>query len=80
VNVDTLERVQAIIAGTLSTPLETVRHDAKASDLPSWDSLRHLVLVMEIERAFEVQFAIEEIAELDSVQKIVSALETRRAS
>jgi acyl carrier protein len=35
---------------------------------------------MEIERAFEVQFAIEEIAELDSVQKIVSALETRRAS
>jgi acyl carrier protein len=75
--VDTLVQVQNIIAATLGAPLARVHPQSKAADFPEWDSLRHLVLVIEIEQAFGCKFALEEIAELDSVEKIVTAVQQR---
>jgi acyl carrier protein len=78
--VDTLRLVQTIIAANLGAPIDAVRPDSTAAELPGWDSLKHLVLVMEIEGTFGLQFAMDEIADLDSVSKIVNAVERRRAS
>ncbi len=40
----------------------------------SWDSIRHLNLIMALEEAFGVTFASEEIGTLDSYAAIVHAL------
>lgn len=45
-----------------------------ASDVPGWTSVAHLSLILELERAFNVQFANEEIASLASVAAIEDAL------
>jgi acyl carrier protein len=69
--------VQEIIAGVLGTSIESISADATATDLPGWDSIRHLVLVMEVERAFGFQFGLDEISELTSIRTIVAAVDQR---
>ena len=66
--------MQPVIASVLCIPRACVRPELTGPDLPNWDSLRHLILVMEIERTFECRFDLEEIAKLDSVEKLVSAV------
>jgi acyl carrier protein len=76
-DVDTLEKIQKIIATNLGAAPASVGPGSKASDFPEWDSLRHLVLVMDIEQAFGFKFALDEIAQLDSVEKILTAVQKR---
>lgn len=52
----------------------------KRIDLPQWDSLRHIDLILSLEEAFQVEFNAEEVAAMDSVQSIVElVLERSRA-
>lgn len=73
----TLERIQTIIAANLGTPVEKVHADTKAEDLVEWDALHQFQIVTEIEDAFGFKFSIQELAELNSVERIVKAVQCR---
>jgi len=75
-----ISEIPQIIAANLGVPAVHVRPESKASDFSEWDSLRHLLLVMEIEEKFGFKFALEEIARMDSVDKIVAAVQKRIAA
>ena len=74
---DTVGQVKNILASGLGASSAAVHSESKASDFPEWDSLRHLELMMDIEHAFKVKFTLEEIAKMDSVEKIVAALQEK---
>lgn len=76
---DTLGKVQEIIAEKLSIPRETVRPESKAADLEGWDSVNHIMIVTGIEEAFDFKFSLEEIGEMDSVPKLLRAVQDRVA-
>jgi acyl carrier protein len=76
-SVDTFEEIRTIISANLNVPADKIHPDSKASDFSEWDSLRHLVLVMDIEQKFDVKFSFAEIAGFDSVEKIVSIIQER---
>jgi acyl carrier protein len=42
-----------------------------AADVPGWDSLGHLKLMMAIEKKFKIRFTASEISSLNSVGDIV---------
>jgi acyl carrier protein len=44
--------------------------------LTSWDSLRHLNLIIELETEFDISFEPEEIAEMTSLSVIESLIES----
>lgn len=48
--------------------------DFMRSDVPTWDSLKHMQVVFALEDAFDCQFTEDQIPELDSLEKIVEAL------
>jgi acyl carrier protein len=75
--VGTLEKIQTIVAGSLGIPRESVHAESKAEDLAGWDSLHHFMIMMEIEVAFGFKFSLQELAELDSVEKLLSAIQRR---
>jgi acyl carrier protein len=77
--VDTFKEVQRIIAANVGVSPASIHTESKASDLPDWDSLHHLLIVMDIEQTFGFKFAMEEIAGLDSVGKIVRTVEKKVA-
>lgn len=73
----TLERVQTIIAANLGTPVDSIHADTKAEDLVKWDTLHQFQIVTEVEDAFGFKFSLQEFAELNSVEKIVKAVQLR---
>jgi acyl carrier protein len=77
IHLNAFTELQNIVADTLGVPAASVRLESKAADFASWDSVHHLLLVMEIEERFKFKFPLEEIAEIDSVEKIVEAIEKR---
>ena len=76
---DTFEEIQKIISANLAVPAASIRRDSKASDFAAWDSVNHLVLLMEIEGELGLKFTMEEIAELGSVDKIICAIDKKVA-
>ena len=59
--------------------VDSVSEDDGVETIKSWDSVRHLSLVMAIEEHFGITFDPDEIAELTSVRKISEAIHKRAA-
>ncbi len=49
--------------------------DTTASDIAGWDSLNHVRLVRELEKAFNTEFDLFEVFELTGVNAIVGHLQ-----
>lgn len=75
--VEKLKEIQRIIGDKLGIPAESVRQEAKAADLEGWDSVNHIMIISDIEDTFSFKFGLEEIGEMDSVQKLLKAVEAK---
>lgn len=69
------ERLAATITGLFpNIPAAAIR-SLKLNSIPEWNSLGHLMLMMQIERDFDVVIASEAVAKLDSFAAIRGLLE-----
>ncbi len=41
------------------------------SQLPSWDSLKHMELILRLEEQFQIRFSSREVAEVQSLEDLV---------
>lgn len=57
-----------------------VNADTSVHNTPQWDSLRHIEVIFAVEDATGVQFDEEELGGLDSVARIVAALQAKHAA
>ncbi len=64
-------RVQSALADALQVPQEQVAANLAFGDLPQWDSLGHMEVMMRLEESFGVEVNAETIAQLVSVPSIV---------
>lgn len=71
------ERIKNIIAGTLNVSLNEVEDDTAIGDLPSWDSLKHLQIIANIEKEFDIRFTPDIMMDLEDVSDIINATEER---
>jgi acyl carrier protein len=56
---------------------DAISEESSPATIPKWDSLAHMNLVLALEEEFGVQFTDDEIPELNSVARILSALENK---
>ncbi len=63
-------QLEALFANLLQEPIESINEETSPRNTRSWDSLKHLELVMAIEGAYSVQFAMPEIVGLNSLRNI----------
>ena len=70
-----VERVQALVADALQVPQEMVTSDLAFGDLPQWDSLGHMEVMMRLEEQFGVEINPDTIASLISIPEICAYLE-----
>lgn len=68
-------RVQALIAEAIGTEVELVTPDLAFGDLPQWDSLGHMEVMLRLEEQFGVAIDADAIAQLISVPEICRHLE-----
>jgi acyl carrier protein len=64
------DRVRGVIAEVLAVDPATLPDDAAADRVEGWDSLRHLELMLALEREFGVRIPAESFLELASLPAI----------
>ena len=68
-------QVQALLAQAIQAPLELVTADLAFGDLPQWDSLGHMEVMLRLEEQYGVAIDADVIAQLVSVAEICKYLE-----
>ena len=63
-----------------SIPESSVVDSLALSDIPAWDSLAHMILIVRLEDAYRIQFTGDEIADIKSVGDARSALRAHGAA
>jgi len=63
----TLEMLEPIFRTVFDDPAITLTRSTTADDIDDWDSLSHMNLVIAVELAFKVKFALGELQTLKNV-------------
>jgi acyl carrier protein len=67
--------VQGIVADAIQVPVDLVSEDLAFGDLPQWDSLGHMEVMLKLESEFGINIDAEAIAVLISIPEICRFLE-----
>ena len=70
-------QLESLFANLLQEPVESINDETSPRNTRSWDSLKHLEVVLAVEGAFSVQFSMPEIVGLDSLGKIRQLLQLK---
>ena len=68
------EKLKVFLAEVLEINLEEVDSNTSMDTVDAWDSLRHIMLVMELEKAFDIKLSPTEritVINYESILKIV---------
>lgn len=69
------KKITALLAEALHVPLDQVSIDMQFGDLPQWDSMGHMEVMILLEERFGVEINPDTIAELTSVPAIRDFIE-----
>jgi acyl carrier protein len=64
------EKIQAVLAEALQVSPELVTPDLTLGDLPQWDSMGHMEVMMFLEQYFDVEINNDTIANMTSIPAI----------
>ena len=74
----TKDQIQNTLLSVLNTSFPNnpiaITLNAKPQDIDAWDSLGHMLLINEVEKAFKIKFDLEDMLDFDSVSSILTAV------
>lgn len=65
------EQVKEVIARVLNVDIRLITDELCSGDIPEWDSVGNLAIISTIEQELDVEFPLEDLFDLTSVQSIV---------
>lgn len=72
------KRLEKIIREVFPIEEETIDENWTSDDIPDWDSVGHLNLIMEIEKEFDIKIEIEEMFEVEKLGDITKILKKKK--
>jgi acyl carrier protein len=69
-----IARVAKVFNEVFAVPVESITEQTVPDDVQKWDSLGHMNMVSGLEKEFSLQFEVDEIMEMASVQSILDVL------
>jgi acyl carrier protein len=51
--------------------------ETSARDVANWDSLNHVALIMEVERSFDIKFALGELQDLKNIASLIQLIDSK---
>ncbi len=58
------DKIKNIVATVFEIPVEEINDNLSPDTIESWDSIKHMQLVVALEEEFDVQFTDEEIGDM----------------
>ena len=77
---ETLSRLGDVFREVFEDDALEISLQTTPDDIEAWDSLRHVTLIIKVERAFGVKFTSGQVAKLTGVSDLVALLETLRSA
>src|SRR5262249_3578606 len=74
------KNLEQLLAELLQIPVTNITADLAMKDLDVWDSFKHMELIAELERQFDLQLSFDEIVAMRSVGDIKRVLSNRGAA
>jgi len=71
---DVLNSCNEIFKTVFSDATLSISATTSASDIDDWDSLAQIRLLMAMEQTFDIQFALDEVEDLQNVGEIVELI------
>jgi acyl carrier protein len=68
------DRIKDVMAAVFEVPVDEINDDSSPDNVKSWDSLKHMNLIVALEEEFRVQFTDEEMVEMMNYKLIKSIL------
>lgn len=72
-------RLEKVIRTVFEIPSDTIDENWTSENIPDWDSVGHLNLIMEIEKEFNIKVEIEEMFEIEKLGDITPILLEKNA-
>ena len=69
-----MDRLKSIMSKIFRVPQEKITDEATMKDVPGWDSLTHIDLILFLEKEFNIRLTGEDIAEMRNVKAIKEIL------
>ncbi len=74
---DNSQKFRSTISAILGVPEDQITDDLSSETVDTWDSLNHINLISAIEQEFGVTLATDDLADSQSVRKLVALLADR---
>jgi acyl carrier protein len=71
------KKVSIIFQEVLEDDDIVISEDQGAKDIDEWDSLTHIMLVVETEKEFQLKFLSSEIANWNNIGEMITAIESK---
>lgn len=71
--------VEKIFSEVFVLPESSVVDSLALGEIPTWDSLAHMMLIVRLEETYQIQFTGDEIADIKSVGDVRAALQAHGA-
>ncbi len=72
------EQVRSLFAEVFQVSLQEIPSDLAFGDLPQWDSMGHMDIIMGLEQRFGIEANTDLISELTSIQAICEYLAEKK--
>ena len=73
----TIEKLQCVFQDVLDDPSIQLTSELSPLNYPDWDSVATVRLILSIESEFGIRFTTDQVAEIKSVQNLLTVLETQ---
>tara|TARA_B100001059_G_C17796539_1_gene563403 strand:- start:49 stop:288 length:240 start_codon:yes stop_codon:yes gene_type:complete len=74
---DIFKKVSIVFKEVLEDAELVISEDQNADDIDEWDSLTHIMLVVETEKAFGLKFLSSEISNWKNIGEMISAIQAK---
>lgn len=71
----TFEKVRDIISRTINVAPDLITQSLSIGDIDQWDSMGNMAIIAAIEEQMNIEFPIEDLFELNSVQSLIEEIE-----
>ncbi len=72
------KKIFEIVARIMGVPIEAVTPESSPETLGTWDSLRHMKLILAIEESTGIEFSDEDIVSIKNVRDLLNRAELKQ--
>ncbi len=72
-----IEIISPVFREVFEDPKLLIKRELSAQDVPNWDSLNHITLVVELEQVTGTTFSVEELSGMITVGDLIDSLKNK---